>query len=60
MTSVLIVNGILAVAVLIVIVAMHAWAMAAERARRVAPRLRAGSIGPAPACAASLSLASAE
>ena len=59
MTSVLIVNGILAVAVLVVIVGMHAWAIAAERGPRVAAKLRAGSIRPAPARTASLSMASA-
>ena len=60
MTSLLIVNGILAVTVLVVIVAMHAWAIAAERGPRVAGRLRVASIGPAPARTASLSIASAE
>jgi hypothetical protein len=60
MTSLLIANGILAVTVLVVIVAMHAWAIAAERGPRVAGRLRAASIGPAPARTASLSIASAD
>jgi hypothetical protein len=61
MTSLLLIlNGILAVAVLVVIVAMHAWAIAAERGPRVAPTLRAGRIGSAPARTASPSIASSE
>jgi len=62
MTSLLIVNAILSVFVLVVIVGMHAWAVATESSRRVAPKSRVRNVGPSPASArtASLSITAAE